>query len=68
MIISSKILKGSEDLNGIFSRNRDVPLSNDTSFGIGFAPFTETESLTLETERFLNGPTTKARCRWWART
>ena len=53
--ISSKILKGSEDLNGIFSRNKDVPLANDTSFGIGFAPFTETESLTLETERFLNG-------------
>jgi S-adenosylmethionine synthetase len=55
VIIGSKILKGSEDLNEIFSRNRDMPLANDTSFGIGFAPFSETEMVTLETERFLNG-------------
>jgi S-adenosylmethionine synthetase len=54
LIIASKILKGSEDLNEIFSRNKDIPLANDTSFGIGFAPFTETERVTLETERFLN--------------
>lgn len=52
--IASKILKGSADLNQIFARNKDMPLANDTSFGIGFAPFTETENLTLETERFLN--------------
>ncbi len=52
--IYSKIQKGSSDLNHIFSRHNDVPLSNDTSFGIGFAPLSETEKLTLETERFLN--------------
>jgi S-adenosylmethionine synthetase len=52
--ISSKIVSGSSDLNGIFSRGDGVPLANDTSFGIGFAPFTETERLTLETETFLN--------------
>lgn len=53
-LIGSKILKGSQDLIGIFSRVQDVPLANDTSFGIGFAPFTETEALVLETERYLN--------------
>jgi S-adenosylmethionine synthetase len=55
VIFTSKILKGSDDLNKIFSRRgREVPLANDTSFGIGFAPFTETEMLTLETEHYLN--------------
>ncbi len=52
--IYSKVLKGSADLNGIFGRSTDVPLANDTSFGVGFAPLTETERLTLETERLLN--------------
>jgi len=51
----SKILKGSADLSEIFDRSIDVPLANDTSFGIGFAPFTITENLVLETERMLNG-------------
>lgn len=55
VVIVPKILKGSADLNGIFSRGKDVPLANDTSFGIGFAPFTDTERVTLETERLLNG-------------
>lgn len=53
--IRSKILKGSDDLTRIFARGTDMPLANDTSFGIGFAPLTETERLTLETEKFLNG-------------
>ncbi len=53
--IESKIRKGSEDLNSIFTRGNGVPLANDTSFGIGFAPLTETERLVLETEHFLNG-------------
>ena len=55
VIFQSKILKGSSDLGDIFDRNIDIPLANDTSFGIGFAPFTNTERLVLETERFLNG-------------
>ncbi len=55
VIFQSKILKGSADLNEIFDRNTDVPLANDTSFGIGFAPFTKTEKLVLETEKLLNG-------------
>jgi len=31
-----------------------MPLANDTSFGVGFAPFSETERLVLETEKYLN--------------
>lgn len=52
--ISTKILKGSESLNRIFSRSVDVQLANDTSFGIGYAPLSIAERLTLETEQFLN--------------
>ncbi len=56
VLFQSKILKGSADLSEIFDRNTDVPLANDTSFGIGFAPFTKAEKLVLETERMLNSP------------
>lgn len=52
--ISSKIVRGSDDLMGIFGSAYGTPLANDTSFGIGFAPFTATERLVLETERMLN--------------
>lgn len=55
VVYTSKVMKGSSDLGGIFKRSADVPLANDTSFGIGFAPFSETEKLVLEAERFLNG-------------
>ncbi len=52
----SKIAKGSADLTDLFVRGtkNQAPLANDTSFGIGFAPFTDTERLVLETERYLN--------------
>ncbi len=50
----SKIITGSTDLKEVFGRQSDIPLSNDTSFGIGFAPFTETERLVLGVEKFLN--------------
>ena len=52
--INFKIRQGSADLVGIFDDKQSIPLSNDTSFGIGFAPLTPTETLTLETEAFLN--------------
>ena len=53
--ISSKIVRGSDDLVRIFANGSGVPLANDTSFGIGFAPFTTTERLVLGTEHMLNG-------------
>ncbi|MDE1810840.1 MAG: methionine adenosyltransferase [Candidatus Micrarchaeota archaeon] len=54
LIINTKIDDVSADLNQVYERSSDVPLANDTSFGIGFAPFSETERLTLETEHMLN--------------
>ena len=62
VIFESKIAKGSADLTGIFNRGASsVPLANDTSFGIGFAPFSETERLVLETEHYLNSKEYKAK-------
>ncbi|ASI13835.1 S-adenosylmethionine synthetase [Candidatus Mancarchaeum acidiphilum] len=57
----SKIIKGSSDLNNIFKRGIDMPLANDTSFGVGFAPFTTVERLVLETEHLLNSDEYKAK-------
>ena len=31
-------------------------LYNDTSFGVGYAPFSETENIVMETELMLNSP------------
>ncbi|MGI9423024.1 MAG: methionine adenosyltransferase [Hyphomicrobiaceae bacterium] len=46
---------GSVDLTGVFSRSdgRTTPLSNDTSIGVGFAPFSNLESLIMAAERHL---------------
>jgi len=52
--IDCRIGKGSIDLIGLYETKKR--LANDTSFGVGFAPFSETERVTLETERFINGP------------
>ncbi len=46
-----KIGSGSVDLRGVFEQK--TVLSNDTSFGVGFAPLSDTERLVLETERFI---------------
>jgi S-adenosylmethionine synthetase len=54
VIIVPKMVRGSAGLTELFMRGNEVPLANDTSFGVGFAPFTETETLTLEIEKFLN--------------
>jgi len=37
-----------------FQKNGDIPLANDTSFGVGFAPFDALEKAVYEAERFLN--------------
>lgn len=46
-----KIGSGSVDLRGVFEQK--TVLSNDTSFGVGFAPYSDTERLVLESERYL---------------
>ncbi len=54
MIIDTKIRGGSIDLVKNFEKSKDIPLANDTSFGVGFAPFSQTELTTLNIERHLN--------------
>ena len=49
-----RIGKGSVDLTGLYETQK--LLANDTSFGVSFAPFSETETLALEVEHFINGP------------
>ncbi len=46
-----KIGQGSVDLRGVFDQ-KEV-LSNDTSFGVGFAPLSDTERIVLESEKLL---------------
>jgi S-adenosylmethionine synthetase len=57
IIVDVKLGEGSGDLQEVFGEDgKQVPMSNDTSFGVGHAPLTETENIVLETERQLNGP------------
>jgi S-adenosylmethionine synthetase len=48
-----RIGQGSVDLRGVFDDKQRAVLSNDTSFGVGFAPYSDLERLVLESERFL---------------
>jgi len=57
--IDYKIKPGSTDLVNNFDLSRTMPMANDTSFGVGFAPLSETERLTFETEMLLNSPELK---------
>ncbi|RLF12032.1 MAG: methionine adenosyltransferase [Thermoprotei archaeon] len=54
VILDYKIKQGSEDLVKVFELGKGIPLANDTSFGVGYAPLTETEKLVLEVEGLLN--------------
>jgi len=51
--LDCRIGQGSVDLTGLYETRR--LLANDTSFGVGFAPLSETEKITLETEKYING-------------
>ncbi|MHA1244166.1 MAG: methionine adenosyltransferase [Candidatus Heimdallarchaeota archaeon] len=59
IIIDYKIRSGSTDLVGNFEEESEIPRANDTSIGIGFAPFSKVEELTLQTELLLNSEKTK---------
>ena len=62
VIIRPKIRPGSKDLVDLFMRFQskgEVPLANDTSFGVGFAPLDDLEKTVFEAERFLNSPSLK---------
>ncbi|MFO7835570.1 MAG: methionine adenosyltransferase [Candidatus Thorarchaeota archaeon] len=59
VIIDYKIRAGSTDLVGNFDVEREIPRANDTSFGVAYAPLSDTEELVLESERLLNDAKTK---------
>ena len=52
-VVECKIGHGSGDLVDVFKRD-GMPAANDTSFGVGFAPFSETESMVMAIEELLN--------------
>ena len=57
---------GSIDLTGVFDESHhtdDVPLANDTSFGVGYAPYSDVEKITLEAEKLINSPAFKDKCK-----
>jgi len=57
---------GSIDLTGVFEESdakNQMPLANDTSFGVGYAPLSDVEKITLEAERLLNSDAFKDKCK-----
>jgi S-adenosylmethionine synthetase len=50
IIIDCKLGTGSTDLQSVFKRGK-APMANDTSFGVGHAPFSEVEQIVYNTER-----------------
>ncbi len=52
---------GSVDLTKLFEKGTQIPVSNDTSFGAGYAPMSRLEKLVLEAEEYLNSPEFKKR-------
>jgi S-adenosylmethionine synthetase len=56
-----ELAKGSAELTDIFKRKGTILGANDTSAAVGYAPMTPTETLVLETERYLNSPDFKKR-------
>ncbi|WP_457639787.1 methionine adenosyltransferase [Persephonella sp.] len=57
VIIHPKLKPGSKDLVELFERFQlkgEIPLANDTSFGVGHAPFDDIETIVYEVERVLN--------------
>ncbi|HIH02563.1 MAG TPA: methionine adenosyltransferase, partial [Methanoregulaceae archaeon] len=55
LIVDCRLGVGSTDLQDVFRPcNSTIPRANDTSFGVGHAPFSETETLVREVSRFID--------------
>ncbi len=57
---------GSIDLTGVFDESHhteEIPLANDTSFGVGYAPYSDVEKIALEAERLINSDKFKEKCK-----
>jgi S-adenosylmethionine synthetase len=59
LILQNEIHPGSQELTDIFARG--LMTANDTSAAVGFAPLSETESIVLAAEQFLNSRDFKSR-------
>ncbi|MEM0336329.1 MAG: methionine adenosyltransferase [Candidatus Caldarchaeum sp.] len=56
-----RVRESSPDLKAVVEMGKEMPLANDTSYGVAFYPFTTLENLVLTTERHLNSPQFKSR-------
>ncbi|MFP8888632.1 methionine adenosyltransferase [Natrialbaceae archaeon A-CW2] len=55
IVVDVKLGEGSGDLQDVFGEDEvHVPMANDTSFGVGHAPLSETEQIVYNAERRLN--------------
>ncbi len=61
VVIEYDIRPGSADLVSLYDRTKEegIPLSNDTSLGVGYAPLSETERVCLKIEKYLNSDNVK---------
>ncbi|MFC7133974.1 MULTISPECIES: methionine adenosyltransferase [Salinibaculum] len=55
IVVDIRLGEGSGDLQEVFGEEGAVPMANDTSYGVGHAPLTETEQIVYNTEKRLNG-------------
>ncbi len=62
LIVDCRLGVGSTDLRDVFRPcDSKVPRANDTSFGVGHAPFSETETLVREVSRFIDDDLSRRR-------
>lgn len=62
VVIDYRIGQGSADLTGVYDLGaKSVPLANDTSIGVGYAPLSTLETLVYQIERTLNSAEFKSR-------
>jgi S-adenosylmethionine synthetase len=54
IIVDVRLGEGSGDLQEVFGEDGAVPMANDTSYGVGHAPLSETEQIVYNTERRLD--------------
>ena len=52
--IKSMIKQSSSELINVFNSDKTMPLANDSSFGVGYAPLSLLEKIVLESEKYLN--------------
>jgi S-adenosylmethionine synthetase len=55
IVVDIRLGEGSGDLQEVFGEEGTVPMANDTSYGVGHAPLTETEQIVYHAESYLNG-------------